>query len=364
MQSANMPLMKEMFWTVKQRSEFPYRCEKCGKGYQHRGTLLRHTRHECGKEPQFKCPYCLHRTKQRGMVAWLSYQTQMTNQQKVAYSLSAKEGAFRRSKYVDRNPGSFKCPKCGKNYRWLRNMRNHLRIECGKDPTKCCPYCPHLYRRAPLPDREAATARVSPLRPDVLVGVESAKAPQDGLWHGYFRDAFLLPVLPVPIPDRSEFPQAPALGAQHQVRRPCNVPVSRDRRRPSFSRSLRNEGFLLIAERRARFVANLSRRSDKLCPLVWDNYQISNRNVERKFRFKHVDHITGRYKCSKCSKSYRWKHHLVEHTKASCGQTKAQCCPYCSYKSNRKWNLKSHIKRIHANAEGTNSCETTVLHPI
>lgn len=78
-----------------------------------------------------------------GMVAWLSYQTQMTNQQKVAYSLSAKEGAFRRSKYVDRNPGSFKCPKCGKNYRWLRNMRNHLRIECGKDPTKCCPYCPH-----------------------------------------------------------------------------------------------------------------------------------------------------------------------------------------------------------------------------
>jgi len=63
-----MPLMKNLatLWMVKQRSDYPYRCEKCGKGYQHRGTLLRHTRHECGKEPQFKCPYCAHRSKQRG----------------------------------------------------------------------------------------------------------------------------------------------------------------------------------------------------------------------------------------------------------------------------------------------------------
>lgn len=88
--------------------------------------------------------------------------------------------------------------------------------------------------------------------------------------------------------------------------------------------------------------------------VVWENYQAltnttnrSSNYVDRKFRFKHVDQA-GRYKCSKCAKSYRWKHHLVEHVKASCGQKKAECCPYCSYKSNRKWNLKSHIKRIHA----------------
>ncbi|CAK9802924.1 Longitudinals lacking protein, isoform G [Anthophora quadrimaculata] len=35
------------------------------------------------------------------------------------------------------------CPRCNKGYRWLRNMKNHLRIECGKDPKECCPYCPH-----------------------------------------------------------------------------------------------------------------------------------------------------------------------------------------------------------------------------
>ncbi|XP_076644892.1 uncharacterized protein LOC143354555 isoform X18 [Halictus rubicundus] len=58
----------------------------------------------------------------------------------------------------------------------------------------------------------------------------------------------------------------------------------------------------------------------------------------------------SRYTCYKCSKSYRRKHHLVEHVKASCGQKKTECCPYCSYRTNRKWNLKCHMKRIHGGA--------------
>ncbi|CAK9815820.1 Longitudinals lacking protein, isoforms F/I/K/T [Anthophora plagiata] len=103
--------------------------------------------------------------------------------------------------------------------------------------------------------------------------------------------------------------------------------------------------------------------------ILWEDYQVfdpatiaercsyeasyfaSNRKSVRAFRSKRTtDPVAGRYKCSKCSKSYRWKHHLVEHVKASCGQKKAECCPYCSYRSNRKWNLKSHMKRIHADA--------------
>lgn len=78
------------------------------------------------------------------------------------------------------------------------------------------------------------------------------------------------------------------------------------------------------------------------------NYFGSGRKHGRVFRNKSMDPLGDRYKCSKCSKSYRWKHHLMEHVKASCGQKKAECCPYCSYRSNRKWNLKSHMKRIHA----------------
>nr|XP_031848637.1 putative zinc finger protein 727 [Nomia melanderi] len=129
-----MPLIKDLasFWMAK-RVDFPYRCETCGKGYQHRATLVRHTRHECGKEPQFK------------YLPWSGYHyyTRTNNQHKPPLTSDSLKIPQRSSSCLDRRPGCFRCPRCNKGYRWLRNMKNHLKIECGKDPKECCPYCPH-----------------------------------------------------------------------------------------------------------------------------------------------------------------------------------------------------------------------------
>ncbi|CAH1399595.1 unnamed protein product [Nezara viridula] len=40
-------------------------CPTCHKTYSSQHTLRRHMRLECGKEPQFHCPYCPRKTKQR-----------------------------------------------------------------------------------------------------------------------------------------------------------------------------------------------------------------------------------------------------------------------------------------------------------
>lgn len=40
-------------------------CPNCDKVYGSPHTLRRHMRLECGKEPQFHCPYCPRKTKQR-----------------------------------------------------------------------------------------------------------------------------------------------------------------------------------------------------------------------------------------------------------------------------------------------------------
>lgn len=40
-------------------------CPNCQKIYGSPHTLRRHMRLECGKEPQFHCPYCPRKTKQR-----------------------------------------------------------------------------------------------------------------------------------------------------------------------------------------------------------------------------------------------------------------------------------------------------------
>nr|CAD7396978.1 unnamed protein product [Timema poppensis] len=38
-----------------------WNCKKCGKVYQWKKNLVRHMRLECGKDPQFQCPYCSRR---------------------------------------------------------------------------------------------------------------------------------------------------------------------------------------------------------------------------------------------------------------------------------------------------------------
>lgn len=85
-----------------------------------------------------------------GMIAWQGihqyHQNQMINHHKILHNSNCANPKNSQVKFpsnLDKKPGLFECPNCGKYYRWLRNMRSHLKIECGKDPKECCPYCPH-----------------------------------------------------------------------------------------------------------------------------------------------------------------------------------------------------------------------------
>jgi len=49
---------------VESRSLGHFKCMQCGRQYRWKKTLVAHLRHECGMEPQFKCPYCPMQTKQ------------------------------------------------------------------------------------------------------------------------------------------------------------------------------------------------------------------------------------------------------------------------------------------------------------
>ncbi|KAK3915483.1 Longitudinals lacking protein, isoforms A/B/D/L [Frankliniella fusca] len=43
-------------------------CSSCGKVYRWKRTLRNHLRSECGKEPQFQCPYCHLRSKRKSNI--------------------------------------------------------------------------------------------------------------------------------------------------------------------------------------------------------------------------------------------------------------------------------------------------------
>lgn len=42
-----------------------FTCPDCGRIYKLKSSLRNHQKWECGKEPQFQCPYCVYRAKQK-----------------------------------------------------------------------------------------------------------------------------------------------------------------------------------------------------------------------------------------------------------------------------------------------------------
>lgn len=42
-----------------------YPCPDCGRSYKLKSSLRNHQKWECGKDPQFQCPFCVYRAKQK-----------------------------------------------------------------------------------------------------------------------------------------------------------------------------------------------------------------------------------------------------------------------------------------------------------
>ncbi|XP_075225205.1 uncharacterized protein LOC142326513 [Lycorma delicatula] len=46
--------------------DLKWKCDRCGRGYKYRQGLRLHLQFGCGKEPQFKCPYCDKKCQYKG----------------------------------------------------------------------------------------------------------------------------------------------------------------------------------------------------------------------------------------------------------------------------------------------------------
>lgn len=42
-----------------------HECPDCGRVYKLKSSLRNHQKWECGKDPQFKCPFCVYKAKQK-----------------------------------------------------------------------------------------------------------------------------------------------------------------------------------------------------------------------------------------------------------------------------------------------------------
>ncbi|KAJ3635630.1 hypothetical protein MTP99_008523 [Tenebrio molitor] len=104
-------------------------CSVCGRIYKLKSSLRNHQKWECGKEPQFKCPYCVYKAKQKMHMA--RHMERMHRE--IDYSSVKTEIAVKRP--------LFPCEDCGKSYNRLCNLNRHRKYECKKQRNFHCPYC-------------------------------------------------------------------------------------------------------------------------------------------------------------------------------------------------------------------------------
>ncbi|KAL1129440.1 hypothetical protein AAG570_013966 [Ranatra chinensis] len=119
---------------------YKHRCSSCGREYAHQNSLQRHLRYECGKEPQFQCPYCSHKTKRKENL--IPHIVQKHNTNVLVYRCHLCPYS---NKYS--GGGGNKCGNCGRQYAYHHGLQRHLRYECGKQPQFQCSYCPHRTKR-------------------------------------------------------------------------------------------------------------------------------------------------------------------------------------------------------------------------
>lgn len=62
---------------------------------------------------------------------------------------STTRGGKKRPQHMmpKQNLQRFDCPRCGKDYSQRKNMRRHLRLECGQEPQYPCPICKLRFKR-------------------------------------------------------------------------------------------------------------------------------------------------------------------------------------------------------------------------
>lgn len=63
--SGDASLLTAMKHSPSQDNQNNFPCPDCGRMYKLKSSLRNHQKWECGKEPQFQCPFCVYRAKQK-----------------------------------------------------------------------------------------------------------------------------------------------------------------------------------------------------------------------------------------------------------------------------------------------------------
>ncbi|KAJ4427489.1 hypothetical protein ANN_25137 [Periplaneta americana] len=282
------------------RSGVQFPCPKCGKKYYYKHNLGRHIRQECGKEPQFHCPYCPHLTKHKANIVTLDSLPQTMNFLAPELLPSDYHQPYDTvTHHVGLELEMFPCPQCGKGYRHKQNLMRHIKYECGKEPQFCCPICSNRYRQ-----KNGVT----------IFGQEGYSIKEERELFGSY-------------------------GAPRVEHNSPNWFISDQLNNTMLSTTklfFFTDGSSY--ESQSHFY-NSNERFYKITDTTnWSETITSQQQLKMES-----------HPCQKCGKVYSRKGNLQRHLSWECGKEPCRKCPYCPFITNYKGTVQKHIRRRHIN---------------
>ncbi|KAJ9596782.1 hypothetical protein L9F63_012163, partial [Diploptera punctata] len=152
-------------------------CTRCGKLYKRKSSLRNHVRDECGREPQSRDFEDTEswESSWRNIHLLMNKMGQKTIETEENPLMTVSSHSGTQLPWFNADKCSFTCEKCGKKYKWKGSLRNHMRLECGKEPQFHCHICPHkTYQKGNL-TRHMTVSELDGLTLEYIINLEESR---------------------------------------------------------------------------------------------------------------------------------------------------------------------------------------------
>ncbi|XP_054287655.1 zinc finger protein 585A-like [Macrosteles quadrilineatus] len=136
------------FYTIKSPDGSDrFVCAACRCHYKHKKHLNYHWRNECGVDPQYQCPHCPYKAKQKSNFKTHLFRHTETYKTKILSILTTSVVFSELPQFLKvlaiPQDARFECQVCHRSYKRKQHLIYHERYECNMEPRFKCPYCPH-----------------------------------------------------------------------------------------------------------------------------------------------------------------------------------------------------------------------------